>query len=107
MISGQLSNKVSDYEKKLARMVDQMAEQIVAGARMRVIRDLKIPKNNSPLADSLRVEKDPMGGVQVVTDKPYARFVEFGTRFQPARPFLTPAVEEVKVTFLGIVENLQ
>jgi len=97
-----LSQKMIGYEEKLARMIEDIAEQIVAGARLRVFRNLKNPKGSSPLAESIRAEKDPDGGMRVFTDKSYARYVEFGTVKQPARPFLTPATEEIKVTFSGL-----
>lgn len=97
-----LSQLMTSYEAKLARMIEDLAEQIVAGARSRVFRNLKTPKGNSPLAESIRAEKDPDGSLRIFTDKSYARYVEFGTIKQPARPFLTPAVEEVKVTFSGL-----
>ena len=33
----------------------------------------------------------------------YARFVEFGTRRQPARPFFRPTVDEMKGQFEGMI----
>ncbi|PCI33389.1 MAG: hypothetical protein COB54_03540 [Alphaproteobacteria bacterium] len=103
MTSLNLTQTIIGYEEKLARLIEQMAEQIVIGARARVYRGLKNPKGSSPLAQSLRAEKLPEGGMRIITDKPYARYVEFGTIRQPARPFLTPATEEVKVTFSGLI----
>ncbi len=93
---------MTGYETKLARMIEEIAEQIVAGAKSRVLRNLKNPKGSSPLADSIRAEADTDGGMRVLTDKSYARYVEFGTIRQPARSFLTPATEEIKVTFSGL-----
>tara|TARA_R110002072_G_scaffold269694_1_gene428985 strand:+ start:445 stop:789 length:345 start_codon:yes stop_codon:yes gene_type:complete len=101
-LSRDLDQQVRLYEQRLAEMVDQLAAAVARGARARVLRNLKHPKYHSELAASLRVEKDPAGGRRVITDLPYARYVEFGTRFQAARPFLTPAVEEVKVAFAGL-----
>ncbi|PCI43058.1 MAG: hypothetical protein COB49_12860 [Alphaproteobacteria bacterium] len=100
-----LSQTMTRYEAELARMVENLAEQIVIGARSRVMRNLKKPKGNSPLAQSIRAEKDPEGGMRVLTDKSYARYVEFGTVNQPARPFLTPAAAEVRVTFSSVLER--
>ena len=97
-----LSRRMVGYEIKLKQMVENLADQIVAGARERVYRNLRNPKDNSPLAESIRAEKDTNGHIRVFTDKSYARYVEFGTATQPARPFLTPAVEDVKVSFSGL-----
>ncbi len=103
MPSLQLTNRAADYEKELARMIAQIADQIVSSARKRVYANLKRRKGNSPLANSIDSVVTPEGETRVFTDKSYARFVEFGTINQPARPFLTPAVEEVKVTFSGFI----
>jgi len=98
----QLTQMAANYETKLARMIEQMADQIVEGAQRRVYQNLKGRRRHSPLAESIRRAHDPDGGIRVFTDKPYARYVEFGTIAQSARPFLTPATEEVKVTFANI-----
>ena len=105
MAAPELSRQMVRYEEKLAEMLEKLAAEIVTRARSRVLQNLKTPRSNSPLADSIRMEKDPAGGVRVLTDKPYARYVEFGTVSQSARPFLTPAVEEVKVTFSGLIDG--
>ena len=97
MPSLQLTNKAAVYEEELARMIGQIADQIVSSARKRVYGNLKRRKNNSPLANSINSVVTPEGDIRVFTDKPYARFVEFGTINQPARPFLTPAVEPRKM----------
>ncbi|PCJ44587.1 MAG: hypothetical protein COA81_01405 [Alphaproteobacteria bacterium] len=98
-----IAQAITDYESRLQKMIEDMAAQIVSGAQTRVVRNLKSPNANSPLAQSIRATKDPDGTMRVFTDKPYARYVEFGTLRQPPRPFLTPATEEVKVTFRGLI----
>ncbi len=102
-----ISTVMSRYEAKLDRMISNMAEEIIFGAKARLLRSLKDPKTTSPLVMSIGMEADPEGGVRVFTDKPYARFVEFGTFNQAARPFLTPAAEEVKVTFARLASDLK
>lgn len=97
-----LSRRMVRYDAALSQMIADLADEIVVGARTRVYGNLKNPRGNSPLAESIRSVSDPEGGLRVFTDKPYARYVEFGTVRQPARPFLTPAIEEVKVTFAGL-----
>jgi len=106
MAGPQLTQRAAAYEKQLAEMLGHMADQIADGARRRVRRNLKNKTAHSPLVDSFRVEIGFDGALRVLTDKPYARYVEFGTMHQPARPFLTPAVEEVKVTFSGLLARL-
>ena len=99
-----LSQTMAGYEARLEQMVADIARQIARGAGKRVYRNLKTPKNRSPLAESIRIDEEPDGGLRVFTDESYGRFVEFGTINQPARPFLTPATEEVKVTFSRFLE---
>ncbi|MCF6197693.1 MAG: HK97 gp10 family phage protein [Emcibacter sp.] len=94
---------MADYETRLQKMMENMAAQVESGAQSRVARKLNSPNANSPLAQSIRATKDLGGGMRVFTDRPYARYVEFGTVKQSPRPFLTPAVEEVKVTFRGLI----
>ncbi len=100
-----LTELTARYEKRLAGMIAGLADQIIISARRRLARNLKGGNGTNALAASLRREPAPDGGVQVLTDKSYAKYVEFGTRNQPARPFLTPAAQEVKVTFSASVSK--
>ncbi len=93
------------YEKRLAGMIAGLADQIITSARRRLARNSKSRDGQSALAASLRREAIPDGGMRVLTDKSYAKYVEFGTRNQPARPFLTPAAQEVKVTFSASISE--
>lgn len=86
------------YDEKLDQRVRIRAQQILANAQRNIYRNLKTPKAYSPLAASLKIEADQGGGLRVVTYMPYARYVEFGTRVHPPRPFLTPAAESTKLT---------
>ncbi|WP_321397382.1 HK97-gp10 family putative phage morphogenesis protein [Emcibacter sp.] len=86
------------YEDRLMNFVENMAADIAAGARDRVYRNKKSADTHSPLAESIMVVQKPRGA-DVTTSVSYAPYVEFGTQKMPARPFLTPATEEVKVLF--------
>lgn len=46
----------------------------------------RAPRNTGRLASSIRVESDGKTA-HVGATVPYARFVEFGTRYMPAQPF--------------------
>lgn len=50
------------------------------------------PVRSGKLRDSIAVAGDALPGFAVTARAPYARFVEFGTRKVPARPFLMPAL---------------
>lgn len=105
LLARALNQKAVDYEKQLTTMVRHMAAEIVKGAKSRVRQNQSQPKSDSPLAASLQVMDLGDGALKVITDKPYARYVEFGTLHQRARPFLTPATEEVKVTFQDLIPS--
>lgn len=51
---------------------------------------------DSVLAERLTVETGNAGATFVVADADSSRFVEFGTRTQPARPFLGSALESLR-----------
>jgi len=103
-IKSAMQSRANQYEKDLQEAGLLMAQAIVAGARRRLYQNLKYPKSHSPLAQNIRLEAEG-GDLKVITDKAYARFVEFGTRTMPARPFLTPATEEVKVSYSEFFNN--
>ena len=64
------------------------AQVVAADARKRA------PVSTGALAASIRVE-NAEEGAQVVATVPYARFVEYGTRFMPAQSFMRESAEAV------------
>ncbi|MCF8473078.1 MAG: HK97 gp10 family phage protein [Emcibacter sp.] len=101
-----LSYRMDQYDKSLVNLMEKMAGQIAENSKKRVYRNLNHKSGNSPLAESIRVEKDGDNNFRVLTDISYARYVEFGTVKFPPRPFLTPSVEEVKVTYSDLISKL-
>ncbi|MFC7048905.1 hypothetical protein [Emcibacter nanhaiensis] len=87
-----------DYENRLTAFVRGLATEIAAGARCRVYRNRKSENPSSPLAESIETVKQ-QNGYDVMASLSYAPYVEFGTSRMAAKPFLTPAAEEVKVRF--------
>lgn len=67
-------------------MIRQVAENVAADARSRT------PVESGDLKAGWKVEPGRAEGVWLVlNDVPYARFVEYGTRNDPAHPMLGPA----------------
>ncbi|WP_417319828.1 HK97-gp10 family putative phage morphogenesis protein [Emcibacter sp.] len=97
-LQADLLDRRRSYEKRLDGFVEGLAMEIAAGARHRVYRDRKSESPVSPLADSIHVARES-ASYEVRTSMSYAPYVEFGTSKMAARPFLTPATEEVKVRF--------
>ena len=98
-------------ERKLKRLVPKLQKKILRKAMRKAIRPVlaaakeKVPVDTGALRDSLKIRaiKPRRGrfGVGVVTGKDlfkgdqfYGAFVELGTKKQPARPFLRPALKE-------------
>lgn len=73
-------------------------EQIADGAKSRVATD------TGELAGSINVRADDEGASVIVeATAAHAKFVEFGTRHTPARPFLLPAFEEARPQVVSAV----
>lgn len=70
------------------------AEAVPVEAKAKAIA----PVDTGTLRDSIHIEPDPgSSDVLVATDVRYAPFVEYGTAYTPAQPFLRPAVDDASV----------
>lgn len=101
-------NPVGDRLKcKVARAVDEAADDVAAAARARVLANRKTGGGPSPLAGSVRVRPAPSGsGRTVEATAPHARFVELGTRRMAARPFLRPALMAVRADLVARIRTI-
>ena len=88
------------------RRVAAAAEGAAKGVVMRTTLDVHAgarvaaPVDTGRLRNSLAWEIDASGLNAVVgTNVSYAPFLEFGTRFMPAQPYLFPALEAERRTF--------
>jgi HK97 gp10 family phage protein len=60
-----------------------------------------VPVDTGALKNSIRAETVEAGKSAIVTvNEPYAGYVEYGTVFMAAQPFLTPATEEETGAFI-------
>lgn len=86
--------------KEASMAIAEGAEQIAGGARARV------PVDSGELAGSIKVHLGDDGMSAVVeAAAEHAKFVEFGTRQTPARPFLLPAFEEAKPKIVAEIKE--
>jgi HK97 gp10 family phage protein len=76
-------------DQEVTKALEQLAAETVADAKGRA------PVKTGFLRDSI---SGTVGGpgLTVVAAAEYAGYVEFGTRHNTARPFLTPAVDQAK-----------
>lgn len=81
------------------------ANNIVAGARQRAPVSAHGSNGNLPgfMRDSIHAVTARPRGYRVFVDAYYGAFVEYGTRRNRAQPFLRPAVEAVKQSFINDV----
>ncbi|WP_019008981.1 HK97-gp10 family putative phage morphogenesis protein [Deinococcus aquatilis] len=77
--------------------VIQLAEQraAVKAQQLRNEMVLLAPVDTGRLRQSINVQKIGKGHYRVGTNVNYAPFVEFGTRYMRAQPFMRPAIEKV------------
>ncbi len=85
-----------DRYNKTALLKSQKAALLVRSyAKDNIYRSLKTKLSSSPLAETITVEGSSFGYV-VSTNVPYAKYIEFGTIYQSAKPFMSLAAEQVK-----------
>lgn len=93
-----LARLPASVRKETVAALIQGAQQIAESARSRVATD------RGELADSIAVGASDDGlSVTVEASAEHAKFVEFGTRHTPARPFLLPAFEEARPKVVAAV----
>lgn len=83
----------------MAKVVQETTEDVASEARRLA------PVDTGKLRGSIETRTGGLDG-EVVTDAPYAGYVEFGTSRAPAKPFLTPAAEIHRRRFIsGLTET--
>lgn len=111
-LQNDLDGVVSGIDEEVDEVLREQAEAIASTARSRV------PVDTGNLRDSIEVVEDDRpgySGYRVIADArstsgrydvPYAHMVEYGSvHNQPARPFLTPALEERRQETLDAVND--
>lgn len=92
------------FQKKLLAKADPARIQKVIRINIAELTDTaqsKVPVSTGQLRKSIvaSIEDDGMAGI-VRTEAEYAEYVELGTRFMEAQPYMKPAFEEQKPKFL-------
>jgi HK97 gp10 family phage protein len=82
------------------KVIDEVSEELV-----QVARGLA-PRRTGALQASIRARRTKAMNVVVEATAPHAKWVEFGTRKMPARPFMGPAVDVVKPIFIARMKEL-
>jgi HK97 gp10 family phage protein len=93
------SNRIGEVSEQLRRRARD--EQLACAGRIQERAQAVVPVRTGALRASIKVETPiatdtKPAGMRIVivsANMPYAAFVEFGTRFMAARPYLRPAAE--------------
>ena len=89
-----------ELEPRVERLVAKAAHDIEAGAKRRA------PVDTGHLKNSIRAAKvGPMHWVLMVAAD-YAVYVENGTRFMAAQPFIGPAIDETMPKFMAAMSRV-
>ncbi len=84
--------------EKVNRQVLKSAQDAAVLARALCPVSAKDHADGSPhLRDTIVVTRTIDGAVQIVVGDPAAVYVEYGTHNMAAQPFLTPAIEQMKL----------
>jgi HK97 gp10 family phage protein len=98
----------SDVESRAHQHGYNFTRAIMKGYRSRVHVWPETPPGEH-IKDNIFVEKISEGRWRVWTDRPYAAYEEYGTRYRPAHPAFRPAIEHAARDFrreLGKVFNV-
>ena len=93
--------------KKNVRLDDVKRVVRYNGAQMQIKAQQKAPVDTGTLKRSIGIDIKDAGMTAKVTPKAeYAPYVELGTRFMAAQPYLKPAFEEQKRKFKSDMNKL-
>jgi HK97 gp10 family phage protein len=108
----------AEVEKKAMDRMAKAAEVVAEKARGKVPIGKDITRGGKwgnrkagALRDSIRVTRlagDPKQNIRIYAGSKavfYARFVEYGTKYMSARPFMRPALNGSKSQIMTIMEN--
>ena len=99
--------QLNQYFARMIKDAPEMMEAIVEDVALRVDKEAKknCPVDTGNLRGSITVD---INGVEaeVGTNVEYAPFVEYGTRFMDAQPFVQPALEEQSAKFKSDMQKL-
>lgn len=101
---------IEKLQKKLIRNMDTSAVKTVVqknGSKMQTKAQQKAPVDTGNLKRSIGLAMRDGGlTAEVEPTAEYAPYVEFGTRFMNAQPYLKPAFEEQKEKFKKDMDKL-
>lgn len=96
-----------DLPRIIAR-IPVLADQIVTKAAMDIEAQAKTraPVDTGNLKNSIQAVRIGIAHWKVVVGAHYGMYVEWGTRFMAAQPFLQPAVNIVRPQFLAALRKV-
>lgn len=93
--------------------ISQEAQGRAEAAVLKAARDIEglakrvVPVDTGNLKNSIQVaEESPMAATIGPRGVEYDYYVEFGTRYMGARPYMTPAAEHVRASFIEAMRQI-
>ena len=102
-------NKLEWYPQELLREVDQKTDSLIDLMSESVLSDAmsEVPVNTGRLQESITINKLGLEkAASIGTGVDYALFVEYGTRYMPAQPYLRPAIDALNSKVNGMIEQV-
>ena len=97
---GDPNSIVAKFKDGTALQTYLSARRVAAGARRRA------PVRTGKLRSSISTTRVAFGHHEVRVGARYGAYVEYGTRHQPAQPFLRPAIEAERRSFIHALAGL-
>jgi HK97 gp10 family phage protein len=98
-------NDIPAIAARLPDAVARIVNQNLLEAADRAIT--LVPVRTGRLRDSINSRMTGRTTGSISADTPYAAYVEYGTRFMAARPFLRPAMEQQRPRYLADLADLE
>lgn len=95
----------------LPKLENELRANAVAAVRkaafdIEAAAKLAVPVDTGALKSSIQTWFEGDLHAFIAPHMEYGHFVEFGTYKMPARPYMTPAAEQVRPHFMGAMRNL-
>lgn len=97
-------NRFPDLVQKAPGRARELVKKAAYELEARAKTEVPVDTGNLKNSISTSFENDGLTGV-VSTNVEYAAYVEFGTRRMAARPYMTPAAEQVRKSFERAVRD--
>lgn len=101
-------NRIREINDRIPNVVASLIRKAVSETES--LAKIRVPVATGALKNSITSSLEARGNVvvgEVGTSLHYAAYVEYGTRFSPAQPYLVPAFDRVRMSLAGALGALE